>query len=138
MAQTSTRTGVIRAATPYLIVGDAAAAISFYESAFGAQEEARVDGPDGKVGHAELRIGAAAVFVADEHPDLEGIVGPASLGGTSVIIDLDVSDVDAVFATAVAAGATPVRVPDEPQTGVQSAKVLDPFGHVWLITRVLP
>ena len=137
VTQTRALAGVVRAATPYLIVRDAAAAIGFYRSAFGAEVETRIEGADGKVGHAELRIGDAAVFVADEHPDLEGIVGPASLGGTSVIIDLEVSDVEAVFSKAVDAGATALRVPDQPRSGVQSAKVVDPFGHVWLITRVL-
>jgi PhnB protein len=128
----------IRAAIPYLIVADAAAAIEFYAMALGAVEVTRLVGADGRVGHAELRIGAATVYLADEHPELEDILGPASRGGTSVMVDLEVTDVDAVFERAVAAGATAVRLPDHPESGVQSAKVVDPFGHVWLITRVLP
>lgn len=127
----------IRAATPYLIVRGASRAIEFYKQAFGAVERARMLDNDGKVGHAELRLGSATVFVADEHPETEKIVGPQSLGGTSVIIDIDASDVRTLFERAVAAGATPVRQPDLPSSGVQSAKVVDPFGHVWLITRVV-
>ena len=129
---------IVHAAIPYLIVRGAGRAIEFYRAAFLATEVTRVEDVDGKIGHAELRIGDAAVYVADEFPDVENIVGPDSLGGTSVIVDLEVSDVDAVFQRAVAAGAKPIRQPDDPATaGVQSAKVADPFGHVWLITRVL-
>ena len=138
MVETDAPVQVVRLATPYLIVRDAPAAIDFYRAAFGAREISRMVGGDGRVGHAELRIGGAALFVADEHPELESIVGPASLGGTSVLVDLDVTDVEGVFAQAVDAGATAVRDPDDPGSGVQSAKVRDPFGHVWLITRVLP
>jgi PhnB protein len=125
----------IHEATAYLIVRGAASAIPFYASAFGAEEVTRMADSDGRIGHAELRIGGGRVYLADEFPDVEHIVGPATLGGTSVIIDLEVADVEAVFDRAIAAGATPVRRPDRTEVGVQSAKVLDPFGHVWLITH---
>ena len=125
---------VVHSVTPYLIVRDAARAIEFLQAAFGAIEVSRIDANQGRIGHAELRIGGGTVFLADEFPDFENIVGPESLGGTSVIIDLEVADVDGVYQRAVAAGAKPVRVPDPNETGVRSAKVLDPFGHVWLIT----
>jgi PhnB protein len=124
----------VRAVIPYLIVRDAARAITFLEAAFGAVEMSRLDAGQGKIGHAELRIGGGTVFLADEFPDFENIVGPESLQGTSVIIDLEVSDVEAVYQRAIKAGARLVRAPDSNETGVRSAKVLDPFGHVWLIT----
>jgi PhnB protein len=124
----------VRAVVPYLIVRDAARAITFLQAAFGAIEVTRLEAGRGKIGHAELRIGGGTVFLADEFPDFENIVGPESLGGTSVIIDLEVADVDGVHDQAIAAGAKSVRAPDPNETRVRSAKVLDPFGHVWLIT----
>jgi PhnB protein len=128
--------GVV-ALTPYLAVRDAHAAIEFYGRAFGAEQVLLIEEPDGRVGHATLRIGPAELYLADEHPDLENIVGPETLGGTTVTLDFEVEDVDAAVDRAVAAGATLVRPPDHPTSGVQAGKVRDPFGHVWLITRVI-
>jgi PhnB protein len=125
----------ISAVTPYLIVDGAAAAIEWYQRVFGAVEVTRMTGGAGRIAHAELRIGPSSVFVADEHPHYEAIVGPANVGGTPVYLDLETDDVAGLFAAAVAAGATAIREPTDPQLAVQSAKVRDPFGHVWLITR---
>ena len=94
----------------------------------------RIDADHCKIGHAELRVGGGTVFLADEFPDYENIVGPESLGGTSVILDLEVADVGGAYQRAIAAGATSIRAPDADETGIKSAKVLDPFGHVWLLT----
>jgi PhnB protein len=127
----------ITAVTPYLAVRDARAAIAFYAAAFGAVRKLVIEEDDGRVGHATLGIGAGEIYLADEHPELESIVGPETLGGTTVTIDLEVDDVDAVVDRAVNAGATLVRPPDHPTSGVQAGKVRDPFGHVWLITRVI-
>jgi PhnB protein len=127
----------IRGVTPYLAVRDARAAIDFYRSAFGAVQKLLIEEPDGRIGHATLGIGAGEIYVADEHPEFEQIVGPETLGGTSVTIDLEVADVDAVVERAVNAGATLVRPPDHPTSGVQAGKVRDPFGHVWLVTRII-
>ena len=125
----------VGAVTPYLIVDGAAAAIDWYCATFGAVEVTRMTGGAGRIAHAELRIGPASIFVADEHPHYESIVGPAAVGGTPVYLDLETDDVVAVFDAAVAAGATPIRPPTDPAMAVQAAKVRDPFGHVWLITR---
>ena len=125
------------AVTPYLAVRDARVAIAFYRQAFGAVEAFRIEEADGRIGHATLRFGPAEVFLADEHPEFESIVGPETLRGTSVTLDLEVEDVDASVDRAVAAGCTLVREPDHPTSGVQAGKVRDPFGHVWLITRVI-
>jgi PhnB protein len=125
----------ISAVTPYLIVDGAAAAIDWYRDVFGAVEVARMRGGAGRIAHAEIRIGDASVFLADEHPHYEAIVGPAKVGGTPVYLDIETDDVAGVFAAAMAAGATEIRAPTDPQMAVQSAKVRDPFGHVWLITR---
>ncbi len=88
--------------TPYLIVGDAAKAIAFYAQAFGATELFRLPGPDGKIMHAEIKIGDSPVMLADE---MEGFRGPHALGGTPVSLMIYVPDVDRTFAQAVAAGA---------------------------------
>lgn len=117
---------------PYLRVHDAAAAIAFYEEAFGAQELFRLQEPGGRIGHAELRIGPATIMLADEYPQ-SGISGPRTLGGTTFSLHLHVSDVDAVFARAVGAGATIVRPLENQFYGERSGTVRDPFGHEWLL-----
>ena len=89
------------------------------------------------MGHATLGIGAGEIYLAEEHPEFERVVGPETLGGTTVTIDLEVDDVDAAVDRAVNAGAALVRPPDHPTSGVQAGKVRDPYGHVWLITRVI-
>jgi PhnB protein len=127
----------ILAVTPYLAVRDARAAIAFYVAAFGAVRKLVIEERDGRIGHATLGIGRGEIYLADEHPEFENVVGPETLGGTSVTIDLEVDDVDAVVDRAVDAGATLIRPPDHPTSGVQAGKVRDPYGHVWLITRVL-
>jgi PhnB protein len=127
----------VRAVTPYLTVRNARAAIAFYGAAFGARQKLLIEEQDGRIGHATLGIGPAEIYLADEHPEFENVVGPQTLGGTSVTLDLEVADVDAAVERAVAAGAELIRPPDHPTRGVQAGKVRDPFGHVWLITRVL-
>jgi len=120
---------------PYLIVDGAAAAIDWYREVFEAEEVARMTGGAGRIAHAELRIGPSSIFIADEHPHYESIVGPAKVGGTPVYLDLETDDVVALHVRAVVAGATSIRAPTDPSLAVQSAKVRDPFGHIWLITR---
>jgi len=128
---------LVKAATPYLAVRDARAAIDFYARAFGARQKILIEEPDGRIGHATLGIGSAEIYLADEHPEFENVVGPETLGGTSVTIDLEVDDVDRVVERALAAGADLIRPPDHPESGVQAGKVRDPFGHIWLITRII-
>jgi PhnB protein len=119
--------------TPYLIVKDAARALEFYRSAFGAEEAMRFEMPGGKIGHAEIRIGDSAVMLADEFPEMNA-VGPASLGGTTVSLLLYSEDVDARFDRAVAAGATVVRPVADQFYGDRTGTVKDPFGHQWTIS----
>lgn len=128
---------MIRAVTPYLVVDGGAAAIDWYRDVFGAVEVSRAVGAAGRVAHAELRIGPSSIFLGDEHPHLEDILGPERIGGTPVYLDIETDDVAGLFARAIAAGATAIRQPTDPQMPVQSAKVRDPFGHIWLITRSL-
>jgi PhnB protein len=116
--------------TPYLIVQDGAGAIEFYKRAFGATEMMRMDGPDGKVGHAEIRIGNSPVMLADEFPDM-GARSPRSLGGSPVSLLVYVEDVDAQFSQAIAAGAKELRPVKDQFYGDRSGMLEDPFGHVW-------
>lgn len=121
-----------RTATPYLIIKGAADAIDFYKRAFGATELLRMADPQGRVGHAEIKIGDSVIMLADEHPDM-GYRGPRSLGGSSVSILLYLEDVDEVFARAVEAGAKPLREIANQFYGDRSGTLEDPFGHVWTV-----
>ena len=118
--------------TPYLIVKGAAAAIEFYQRAFGAAEVLRLEGPGGCIGHAEIRVGDSVVMLADEFPDM-GYPGPLTLGGAAVSLLLYVEDVDARVERAVAAGATVVRPVQDQFYGDRSGTLKDPFGHVWTV-----
>ncbi len=118
--------------TPYLIYKDAASAIDFCKQAFGAKEMMRMAKPDGRIGHAELRIGDSVIMLADEAPEI-GARGPESFGGTPVLIHLYVADVDAVVARALAAGAKLLRPVENQFYGDRSGGVTDPFGHVWYV-----
>jgi PhnB protein len=118
--------------TPYLAVDDAAAAIEYYKRAFGAKERERMDGPDGKIGHAELEIGDSLVMLSDPFP--QGSTRPPSeLGGTSASVFLYVDDVDSVVQKAVDSGASVTMEVADQFWGDRFGTVTDPFGHVWSI-----
>jgi PhnB protein len=119
-------------ATPYLIVKNAAPAIEFYKKAFGATELLRMTQPDGRIGHAEIRIGDSPIMLADEFPEM-GAKSPESFGGSPVSIMLYVEDVDTVFKQAVEAGAKVTRPVKDQFYGDRSGGVTDPFGHQWHI-----
>jgi PhnB protein len=119
----------------YLRVSDASAAIEFYAAAFDAKERYRLMMGD-RVGHAELELGDCCVMLSGEFPDM-GVVGPKTLGGTTVTLCLYVADVDAVVERAVAAGATIKRPVTDEFYGDRTGQVEDPFGHIWMIqTRI--
>jgi PhnB protein len=119
-----------RSVTPYLMVNGAGEAIEFYKRAFNARERGRVPGPGGKIMHAELEIGDSVVMLADEFPQM-GALGPASIGGTPVLIHLYVENVDAMFAQAIAAGGKQERPISNQFYGDRSGGLIDPFGHKW-------
>jgi PhnB protein len=121
-----------RTVTPYLIIKGAAEAIEFYKRAFGATELLRMADPQGRVGHAEIKIGDSVIMLADEQPAM-GYRGPRSLGGSSVSILLYLEDVDAVFERAVRAGARAQRPVADQFYGDRSGTLEDPFGHVWTV-----
>ena len=120
------------AVTPYMTIKDAARALEFYKQAFGATEVMRMPGPDGRVGHAEIRIGDCAIMMADECPEM-GARSPQSLGGSPVAVHLYVADVDATAKRAVAAGGTLTRPVADQFYGDRTGTLTDPFGHVWHI-----
>jgi PhnB protein len=117
-------------AIPYLSCRGAARALDFYKQAFGATELSRVAQPDGRVGHAEIKIGRAVIMLADEFPEMN-FVGPQALGGSPVGIHVYVEDVDALVRRAVAAGAKLTRPVADQFYGDRSATLEDPFGHRW-------
>ena len=131
----SERSSQASALSPYLTVKGAAAAIDFYRAAFGAVEQFRLTGPDGRIGHAELKIAGATVMLSDEWPDF-GALSPPSVGGSPVKLHLYVDDCDAVVARAVAAGATLMRPVMDQFYGDRSGMVTDPFGHSWFVATL--
>jgi PhnB protein len=131
--QTTMAIEVQPALSPYLTVGDAAAAIDFYINAFNAVEVGRVPGPGGKLVHAAVQINGSTVLLSDDFPEYnEGKSStPIALGGTPVTIHLTVDDVDARFQQALDAGATVVAALEDQFWGDRYGIVRDPFGHHW-------
>jgi PhnB protein len=119
-------------ATPYLVVKGGAKAIEFYKVAFNATELLRLEMPNQRIGHAEIKIGDSIIMLADEFPEM-GVKGPEAFGGTPVSILLYVKDVDAMTKQAVAAGAKVERPVKDQFYGDRSGVVVDPFGHKWSI-----
>jgi uncharacterized glyoxalase superfamily protein PhnB len=118
--------------TPHLVCENASAAIDFYKAAFGATELSRLPGPDGKLMHGSVRIGDSILMLTDEFPQYGGL-GPKMLKGSPVTLHLYVTDVDAAFAKAVAAGAK-VKMPlADMFWGDRYGQVEDPFGHFWAL-----
>jgi PhnB protein len=116
----------------YLRVDNANKAIAFYQQAFGAQELFRLTEPGGRVGHAEIRIGAATIMLSEEYPEM-CVVGPKRLGGTTCSIHLHVDNADAWLQRAVECGGVMIREPTDAFYGERSGLVRDPCGHEWLI-----
>jgi PhnB protein len=118
--------------TPYLFVRNAAGAIEFYKSVFGATETMRMPGPNGQIMHAELKIGDSTVMLSDENPQM-GALSPQSIGGTATGLNVYIANVDAVVQKAVDAGAKLVRPVKDQFYGDRSGSVIDPFGHLWSV-----
>jgi uncharacterized glyoxalase superfamily protein PhnB len=117
---------------PYLRIKNAGAAIEFYKKAFGATEKFRLTEPGGRIGHCELVFGSMTLMLSEEYPEL-GLLGPQSIGGTSISLHLHVDDADATIERALAAGATLVRPASDAFYGERSGTVRDPFGHEWML-----
>jgi PhnB protein len=122
--------------TPHIVVQGAERAATFYRDAFGAEEVDRIPTPDGRLMSVQLRLGGGLLHLADEFPEM-GVLAPPSIGGTPVVLALDVADAEAVFAQAVVAGAK-VRQPlADMFWGDRHGQLGDPFGHHWNIAQHL-
>jgi len=119
--------------TPYLVVKGASAALDFYQKVFGGQEIMRLDGPNGTIGHAEIKIGDSIVMLADACPDGQ-YQDPTAYGGTPVSLLVYTPDVDATVAKAVEAGAELISPVESKFYGDRMGSIRDPFGHIWLIS----
>ncbi len=120
---------------PMLSVRNGARAVEFYKAAFGAGELFRLDAPDGAV-VAQLSVGGAEFWVADESPEHKNF-SPESLGGGTVRMVMVVENPDAAFDRAVAAGATMVHPVADQEYGWRVGRIADPFGHHWEIAKPL-
>jgi len=120
--------------TPYLVIKGAAKAIEYYKEVFGAEEKFRMNGPDGRIGHAELRIGDSQIMLADENPDMgQGHSSATTMGGSPVSIHLYIPDVDHVVERAVTAGAKILKPVQDQFYGDRTGFLQDPFGHYWSV-----
>lgn len=127
----------ITAVMPYFTVKNASAAIDFYCRAFGAVEIFRMTDPmDGRVGHAELRLGDSTIMLSDEYPDF-GALSPDTVGGTPVTLYLATKAVDEDLARAADAGAMIIRAAANQSFGERSAMIMDPFGHRWMLSQTI-
>ncbi len=119
-------------ATPHLIIKGAADALEFYRKAFGAEEVMRMKQADGRIGHAEIRIGDSPIMLADEFPEI-GARSPQTSGGSPVSIYLYVEDVDSFVRQAVSAGAQLIEPVTDQFYGDRRGGVADPFGYSWYV-----
>jgi len=115
-----------------LIVKDAARAIEYYKKVFGATETVRMNGPEGKIGHAELKIGNSHIMLADENPSMgPGHTSAATVGGSPVSLYVYLPDVDKAVERATAAGGKILKPVEDQFYGDRSGFIQDPFGHLW-------
>ena len=117
---------------PYVSVEGASDAIAFYKKAFGAEELMRMNGPDGAIMHAEIKIGDSPIMLGEESKEMNAL-SPQSVGGTGGGVHLYVRDVDALVAKAVAAGAKLAMPVADMFWGDRYGKLTDPFGHEWSV-----
>ncbi len=121
---------------PHLVCKNAASAMEFYKKAFDAEELMRLPGPDGKLMHGSMKINKCMVMLADEFDDVDAQhrnAAPPSLGGTSVVIHLQVEDCDAWADRAVKAGCRTIMPMANMFWGDRYGIIEDPFGHRWSI-----
>ena len=119
--------------TPYLICKNAAEAIEYYKQAFEAVELVAMKRPDGRVMHAELKIGDSIIMLADEAPEMDAL-SPQTIGGTPVSLVLYVADVDVTFPKAISLGAKVEREVSTQFYGDRTGGLVDPWGHRWYLT----
>ena len=121
--------------TPHLVVRNAIEAIDFYRKALGAEVKGVHKTPDGRVMHAELKIGDSMLFLADEFPGMGTCSSPKTLGGSSINLNIYTNGVDQLFNQAVSAGATVLMPLSNQFWGDRYGQIKDPFGHVWALAQ---
>jgi PhnB protein len=118
--------------TPYLVIKGAAQAIEYYKKVFGATEVVRMNSPDGKVGHAELKIGDSRIMLAEENPSMgQGHTSATSIGASPVSLYVYLPNVDDVVKRATAEGAKILKPVQDQFYGDRNGFIQDPFGHLW-------
>jgi PhnB protein len=118
--------------TPYLVIKGAAQAIEYYKKVFGATEVVRMNGPDGKVGHAEIKIGNSHIMLADENPTMgQGHTSASTIGASPVSLYVYLPDVDRVVQKATTEGGKVLKPVENQFYGDRSGFIQDPFGHLW-------
>lgn len=122
--------------SPHVVVQGAERAAAFYRDAFGAEEVSRIPTPDGRLMSVVLRLAGGTLHIADEFPEM-GVLAPPSIGGTPVVLALEVADARAVFERAVAAGAEVRQALGDTFWGDRHGQVEDPFGHRWNVAQHL-
>jgi len=118
--------------TPVLIVKNGDEAIEFYKKGFGVEERSRMKGPDGRIAHAELKLGDSVFMLSDEYPEME-CHSPKTIGGSPVSMYVYVEDVDSIFNKAISAGAKALDPVKDQFWGDRHGRLEDPFGHLWSI-----
>lgn len=135
MSETTVPETYRKAVVAHVMMDGAADAISFYRTAFGAEELFRIADVDGKIVHAEISIQGSTIMLGDAEGPV--FAAPTSIGGTTVGLHVFVDDVDALAERAVAAGAELLQPPADQFHGDRTAILRDPHGHVWvLLTHV--
>jgi PhnB protein len=120
--------------TPRLVFEDAAAAIAFYETAFGAEKlDEPFAGPDNAIVHAEMRVGDSVVYLTDEGDDRDGVAPASTEGRVTAVMTLTIPDVDSLWSRAVAAGCEIVYPLADQFYGDRGGRLRDPFGHQWML-----
>jgi PhnB protein len=122
--------------TPHIVVQGAEGAAAFYSEAFGAEELSRIPTPDGRLMSVEMRVAGGSLHIADEFPEM-GVLAPPTIGGTPVVLALEVDDAEAVFAQAVTAGAEILQPLQDMFWGDRHGQLQDPFGHRWNVGQHL-
>jgi PhnB protein len=117
--------------TPALVVRDAVKAIDFYKKALGAQELVRMPSPDGKIMHAELKIGNSIIFLSEEMPMPGSVKSPQTLGGCTCTLNVYVPNVDETFKQAISAGGKESMPVADQFWGDRYGSLVDPFGYSW-------
>jgi len=133
MSTSEKASGAFHAVTPYLMYRDAAGGIAFCCAAFGAIEQMRDTSPDGRIAHAQLRIGDSLLMISQANPDYPDMVAIEDVGASPIGLFLEVDNADETVARALELGAR-LLYPLADQPYGRSGSVRDPFGYHWHIT----